>query len=168
MAGPMPSPAPGTPCPPFTATAAVSGRTIDNAALAGHKAVLVVHGPKSTQAPKEVAKAVRGKSMDPEDPVIVTVVDLRSMAGLWRKVAEATIKTTYANLSQRLPPGEDPAKHILICPDWDGTVCKAIGVDEPDRAPVAIVVGANGVIKAVVPAGATMGQGVLDALDGKS
>ena len=153
-------PAPGSPCPPFSATAAVSGRVIDNKSLAGHTSVLVLHGPRTMGAPKEVAKAVRGRSMSATDPILVNVVDLRSMAGLWRKVAEAQIKTTYNSLAGKLPPGEDPVAHIAICPDWDGSIVKALGVDEPDKGAAAVVLGPDGKVKGVAQ-GPGMAEQVL-------
>lgn len=156
--------APGAPLPAFSIAAAVSGRTVDNAYLAGHRAVVVLHGAKNTDAPKEVARLVRAKSMDPKDPILVTVVDLRAMAGIWRKVAEAQLKSTYQKLATKVPAGQDPADHILICPDWDGSVCAALGAAEAGTQAVAVVVGADGKVRDALPAGAGLGERVMAAL----
>lgn len=134
----------GAACPAFATIAAVSGRAVSPEALRGHPAVLVLHGAKNTDAPKDVARVVRAKSMDPKNPVLVTIVDLRAMAGLWRKVAEAQIKSTYQKLATKLPPGDDPADHILICPDWDGSVCAKLGAEKPDEQATLLCVGADG------------------------
>lgn len=132
--------------------------------LAGHRAVIVLHGVKNTEAPKEVAKAVRAKSMDPKDPILVTIVDLRAMAGLWRKVAEAQIKSTYQKLAAKIPEGDDAEDHILICPDWDGTVCAALGAPDAANQAVAIVVGKDGKVLGEF-SGPGLGEKILAHLD---
>ena len=143
--------------------AAVSDRAVNLAFLEGHAAVLVCHGPKSTDAAKEVAKAVRSRSLDPKDPIIASIVDLRAMGGIWRKVAEAQIKSSYAKLAEKVPAGHDPADHILICPDWDGAVCLALGAVNADREPLAVVVGPNGLVKQTVT-GPGLGEKVVGLL----
>ena len=151
----------GSPLPPFSIQAAVSGRTVEPSAFKGRRAVLVVHGSKSTDAAKEVSKAVRARH-GPKDVYSASIVDLRAFGGLWKKVAEAQVKQNYEKLAGKVKenqPGEDPADWVVICPDWDGSVGKALGVDAPDETPTAIVVGADGKVKAVV-SGAGMGEKV--------
>ncbi|MHB8633715.1 MAG: hypothetical protein ACYDBQ_07105 [Thermoplasmatota archaeon] len=150
-------------CPAISLPAAVSLRPNGPAAWAGHVAVVVVHGARSTDAAKEVAKAVRSRKMDAWDPILVSVVDLRSMSGLWRKAAEAQMRSTYDKLAKGLPAGSDAGDHIRICPDWDGTASQALGVDEPDREPAAIVVGKEGRVRGVAT-GAKLGDQVLALL----
>ncbi len=145
----MPLPAPGSPLPPFAVQAAVSGREVSPAAFAGRPAVLVVHGAKSTDAAKEVSKALRA-SRPPSEVFSASIVDLRAFGGLWKRVAEAQVKANYEKLAakvQEAAPGADPADWVVICPDWDGSVCKALGVDDPDNAPAAIVVAADGTVQ---------------------
>jgi hypothetical protein len=142
----MALPAAGAPLPAFSTTAAVSGRTVDNSSLKGRKAVLVVHGSKTTDAAKEVSKALRSK-YKPSEVGSASIVDLRAFGSLWKKVAEAQVKSNYEKMAGKVKenqPGEDPADWVVICPDWDGSVGKALGVDEPDSTPAVIVVGADG------------------------
>lgn len=145
----------GSPLPSFSLTTAVSGVTVDNAWLAGRKAVIVVHGSKTTDAAKEVSKALRAQEPDAKKVAYVSIVDLRPFAGLWKKVAEAQIKSNYAKLADKAKEaGLDPLEHVIICPDWDASVCIAFGFPEPDKQPGAIVVDADGkVLGAVTGAG---------------
>lgn len=140
----MPLPTPGSPLPPFSAQAAVSGRAVAPDAFRGRRAVLVVHGPKSADAAKDVSKALRARH-PPSEVFSASVVDLRSFGGVWRRVAEAQVKSTYEKLAAKVrESGGDPAEWVAICPDWDGSVAAALGVEQPDSAPAAIVVGADG------------------------
>lgn len=144
----MPLPPAGAPCPPFSIQAAVSGREVSPAAFRGRRAVLVLHGSKSTDAAKEASKAVRAR-FKPAEVFSASIVDLRSFGGLWKKVAEAQVRSNYEKLAGKVReanPGDDPADWVVICPDWDGSACKALGAEDPDASPAVIVVGADGLV----------------------
>jgi hypothetical protein len=161
----MPPLGPGTTVPQFSVQAAVSGRTVDPSAFRGRRAVLVVHGSRSTDAAKEVSKALRAKHR-PDAVFSASIVDLRAFGGLWKKVAEAQVKQNYEKLAAKVKeanPSEDPADWVVICPDWDGSVGRALGVEDPDDAPTAIVVDSDGKVKGVVT-GAGMGEKVVGLL----
>src|SRR5690242_16303863 len=101
----------GAPLPAFSIDAAVSGRKVEPGAFKGRKAVLVVHGSKSTDAAKEVSKALRAKH-SPKEVFSASIVDLRAFGGLWKKVAEAQVKQNYEKMAGKVKenqPGEDPA-----------------------------------------------------------
>lgn len=156
---------PGMPIPSFSIPAAVSGRTVEPAAFKGKRAVLVVHGSRSTEAAKEVSKTLRAKHK-PSEVYSASIVDLRAFGGLWKKVAEAQVKQNYEKLASKVKeanPSEDPADWVVIAPDWDGAVGKALGVDSPDEAPAAIVVDKDGKVKGVVT-GSGMGEKVVALL----
>lgn len=156
----------GSPLPAFSTTAAVSGRTIDNASLKGRRAVLVVHGSKTTDAAKEVSKALRAKHT-PKEVASASIVDLRAFGGLWKKVAEAQVKSNYEKMAGKVKenqPGEDPADWVVICPDWDGSVGKALGVADPDSRAAVIVVGADGNVIGSVE-GDGLGEKAMALLD---
>lgn len=137
----------GTACPTFSLQAAVSGRTVGPETLRGRRTVLVFHGPRSTDAPKQVGKAVRAAHPRADDVLVANVVDLRTMGGLWKRVAEAQMKSTYERMAARVDG--DPADYIVLCPDWDGEVAPLFGVGEPDRHPGVAVLDADGTVVGV-------------------
>jgi hypothetical protein len=152
----------GQPVPKFSATAAVSGRTVSDADLKG-SGVLVVHGAKTADAAKEVSKAVRTRWPQPQQVFLASIVDLRAFAGLWKRVAEAQVKSTYEKLAAKAKEaGLDPAEQVLICPDWDGALAAALGVAEPDKEAAAIVVKGGKV--ALVATGKDIAEKVVAAL----
>ena len=123
-----------------------------------------MHGSKSADAAKEVSKALREREPDAAKVAYASIVDLRPFAGLWKKVAEAQLKSSFAKLSERATAaGLDPNASVVICPDWDGSACNAFAVAEPDREPAALVVDAAGNVVAVVR-GAAMAAAVLSNL----
>lgn len=143
---------------------AVTGRPVDTTFLRSRKVVLVVHGAKSTEAPKEVAKAVRARWPSHEEVVLVSVVDLRPFSGLWKRVAEAQIKASYEKLAAKAKEaGLPPEEHVLICPDWDGAVAARLGAPNADQEPIAVVAGNDLRVRAVCK-GAQMADAVVAAL----
>lgn len=150
---------PYAPLPQFSFEAAVTGRPIDNALLKGRRAVLIVHGAKNTEVPKAVARVVRETWPDAKDVVLATVVDLRPFAGVWRRVAEAQVRSTHDKLAAKAKEmGLDPAEHVLIVTDWDGKAGKTLGVDDPGTAPAAVVVGRDGKVLGVATGEDVAGQ----------
>lgn len=146
----------GKPLPAFRFEAAVTGRAIDNAFAKGRRAVFVVHGARNTEVPKAVAREVRERWPDANDVLLVSVVDLRSFAGLWRKVADAQVKATHDKLAAKAREmGLDPAEHVLIVADWEGKAANALGVESPDKEAAAVVVGKTGQV-----IGVAMGEDV--------
>jgi hypothetical protein len=154
---------PGQALPAFRLTAAVSGRTVSDAELGKGRGVLIVHGSKSAEAAKELSKAVRSRWPQSSDVFLASIVDLRPFSGVWKKVAEAQLKSTYDKLAQKAKEaGLDPAGQVLICPDWDAAVAKTLGVIEPDKEPAAIVV-RDGKVVAVV-SGSALAERVVASL----
>ncbi len=152
----------GQPLPAFSVLAAVSGRTVSPALFAG-TGVLVVHGAKTADAAKEVSKAVRTKWPQPGAVALATVVDLRAFAGIWKKVAEAQLKSTYEKLAAKAKEaGMDPAEQVLIGTDWDGAASQTLGVEKPDEEAVAYVL-QGGKVTAVCK-GKEMAAAVVAAL----
>ena len=144
----MPLPA-GSTVPDFRLQAAVSGREVSPATLRGKRAVLVLHGVKTQEAPKEVGKAVRARHPGP-DVVVANVVNLKTMGGIWKRVAEAQIKSTYERMASRITekePGRDPAELVLILPDWENAVAPLFGVADSDAEAAVVVIGADGKVK---------------------
>lgn len=152
----MSLPSPGTDAPDFTIAAAVSGRTISKESLAGKQAVLVFHGPKTTDAPKAIGKAVRAEHPNP-DVVVANIVDLRAMAGMFKKLASAQIGQQYNRLAEKL--GEDKAPdYVVICADFDNAVGGAFGIDDANSQAAVVVLDGAGTVKA-----AAQGDGLEQA-----
>lgn len=138
----------GQKAPALELTAAVSGRPVTPAA--GAPQVWVFHGPKTTDAPKEVGKAVRAQFPKAEEVLVCNMVDLRSMSGLWQKVASAGIKQNYERMAAKLrDKGQEPEAYVIICPDWEGAAAKAFGFEDPNTTPAVAVLDAEGTVVAV-------------------
>ena len=133
----------GTDCPAFLLEAAVSARPVGPDALRGRRTVLIFHGPRTTDAPKEIGKAVRAAHPLAADVFVANIVDLKSMGGLWTKVATAQLKSTYEKLAAKLTK-VDPAEYVVMCPDWKGTVAPLFGVADPNQAAGVAVLDAQG------------------------
>ena len=155
----------GDPAPDWKLEAAVSGRAVDKAGLSGRRVVLVFHGPRTTDAPKEVGKAVRAEHADAGDVFVANVINLKSMGGLWKEVATAQVNQTYEKMAAKLTEkGMDPVEYVVLCPDWDNAVAPLFGVEDSNQEAAAAVIEDDGTILGVV-AGGDLPSGVLKLLD---
>ncbi|HET6398718.1 MAG TPA: hypothetical protein VFH47_04115 [Candidatus Thermoplasmatota archaeon] len=142
--------------PPLSLEAAISGKRIDEALTKGRQVVYVLHGANDAEVAKEVSKACRARYPSAKDLLLVSVVDLKPMAGLWRRMADSQLRQTYEKLTARAKehvPGEDPQEHVLIVADWEGTVRASMGLGGERAA--ALVVGRDG-----KPRGSAMAPGL--------
>ena len=154
----------GDPAPDWKLEAAVSGRAVDKAGLAGRRVVLVFHGPRTTDAPKEVGKAVRAEHADAADVFVANVINLKSMGGLWKKVATAQVNQTYEKMAAKLEAkGMDPVEYVVLCPDWENAVAPAFGVEDSNQEAAAAVIEDDGTVLGVV-SGDDLSSGVLKLL----
>lgn len=125
--------------------AAGSGRTIDAAAWQNRRAVLVLHGPRTTDAPKDIGKAVRAAHPDAAHVFVANVINLQSMGGMWKKVANAQVNQTYQKMGAKLEAkGMEPADYVVLLPDWENAIGPQLGVEDSNQAPAAAVIGADG------------------------
>ncbi len=151
----------GTTCPAFELEAIGSGRKVSPEGLAGRRVVLVLHGPRTTDAPKEVGKAVRAEFSAADDVFVANVVNLKSMGGLWKKVATAQMTQTYEKMGAKIEG--DPADYVVLLPDWDNAVGPLFEIEDSNQAPAVAVLEDDGTILGVVT-GESLGDQVMALL----
>lgn len=125
--------------PPIKLTAIVSKRVFKLDAVEV-PTLLVLVSQQSAAAADGVLVGVRASYPDPAVLQLATVIDLRAIPRLLRKVAETTLNGRYHERAKALDPDADPAQRIVILPDWDGGVATAFGLpDLGTQAAVAMV-----------------------------
>ena len=91
-----------------------------------------------------VEEAVRGRFASAKDVLIVDVVDLRSVPGMFRKIAESVLATEHKKAVEALADGLDPHEHVVVLPDWQGKVATAFNLPEPSKSVCGAVLSADG------------------------
>jgi hypothetical protein len=91
-----------------------------------------------------VEDAVRGRFPNARDVLIVDVVDLRSVPGMFRKIAESVLATEHKTAVEALADGLDPHDHVVVLPDWQGEVATAFNLPEPSKSVCGAVLSADG------------------------
>ena len=115
--------------PAGTLEAAGSGRKIDLHALPA-PTLFVCHNENTTSAVAVVSEHVRAQVPDPAELLIVSCVDLHHVPKMFRAVANKAMAKAYATTADLLPDGLDPLDHVIILPDWNGSVRRAFGFDD--------------------------------------
>ncbi len=127
--------------PAVTIKAAGSGREVALGVL-GKPTVLLFHTQETADQAGAVNRALREVNayQDAAALMIANVVDLHAVPKLFRNFAERAMRGSYEETAAGLPTGIDPAEYVLILPDWDGGVTKAVGLkDVNEKAGVAVI-----------------------------
>ena len=131
--------------PSVTLTSIGSGRKVKLDSI-GVPAVLIFHGRNTSDAVRAVNGPVRDRYPGASSLLVASVADLHSAPRLLRGVVEAFIKDAYEEAVQELPEGWKPYDYLLILPDWDGKVTRAVGLDNTYRTAGVIVLDSQGII----------------------
>jgi len=133
--------------PELTFKAVETGRVITLDKLEFPTVVMLVSQGSSEQT-NAVVEAVRGRYPTVEEAQIVSVVDLRKFPKLVRKVAETLMAQRYKESAKNILEGRDPARYIVILPDWDAKAMVGFGIED---------VGTTMAIAVVMPGGEVAG-----------
>ncbi len=125
--------------PALVFTAIESKRMIDVADI-DRRTVLLLISQETSNTVDPVIAEIRAKYELASDVQIANVVDLRKFPRLVRKVAETLMSHRYKESAKELPPGRDPAEWVIILPDWDGELMKALEItDVSEELAVAVI-----------------------------
>jgi hypothetical protein len=107
-----------------------------------------------------VEVAIRERYPDAKSLIVAHVIDLHTVPGLFRGVAEGIMKSEFEKAARELPEGELPYDHVIILPDWDGAFVKALAfVDDVSKHLGVAVFAPDGKLT-----GTAQGPGITEAL----
>ncbi|MEN8006513.1 MAG: hypothetical protein ABFS42_05825 [Candidatus Krumholzibacteriota bacterium] len=129
--------------PAATLTAVVSGREI-SLREEGVPLVLVFHAQDTAPDAVEVNKAVRRIHPDPAEVLVASVIDLQSFPSMFRGMVKGELEKAYHNAAGRVPEGNDPADHVVLLPDWDGSVFAALDIKNANAQAAVVVADRQG------------------------
>ena len=125
--------------PALTFTAIESKRKIDLANV-DRKTVLIMVSQETADSIDPVITEIRDEYDVISEVQVANVVDLRKFPRVVRKIAETLMAHRYKESAKNIKPGRDPAEWIIILPDWDGKLIKALGIaDVSQQLAVAVV-----------------------------
>jgi len=138
------------------------GRQVDLSAP-GPATVLIFVGRETQAEGKPISQAIRDSYPEASRVRVCNVADVRGIPRLVRKPIEMMMKSSYNDAVEGLAPGRAPEDYVLILPDWDGEVYKALGVDDVKTSAAVAVVDSAGALAGVVrgPNAATQALALL-------
>lgn len=134
------------PAPLFTLPTVATGRTFDLAAYRGRPVILMFVDQNTARATRDVVITLRQRIPSHELLPIAIVVDLTVIPKLLRGVAEGFMERAYQEEAAGVPPGFDPADHLMLLPDWNGEVAALYGVGDVSRQIAVVAVNPDGFI----------------------
>ncbi len=148
----------GTTAPDFKLRAVPTKRKVEIPSETGVPMLLVFMGAQTATQLEDVVKNVRLQQPNPEQLLVVNVVDLRGVPKLLKKTAETVIRASYDQAAAQLPEKFDPVEHLIVVPDWKGKVFKAFGVKDANKNLAVVALDSTGQV-----AGHYQGEGVVPA-----
>jgi len=128
-----------------TLIAVESGRPVSLQEI-GVPALLVFHTQESAESAQSVIQAVRDHHSRADEVMVASVVDLRQVPRMFRKIAERAMRNAFKEAAEGLPAGLDAADYVVILPDWDGSVTGEMGFGDVGTAPGIAVLDSAGTL----------------------
>ena len=112
--------------PPLTAVG--TGRVVDVAHL-DRPAVFLCFA-QATQGEADPIEAAVRERYSASEILVGHVVDLHSVPGMFRGIAERILVSEYDKAVGALSAGETAEDYVVVLPDWDGAFVKSMGFGE--------------------------------------
>jgi hypothetical protein len=96
----------------------------------GSPAVMLCYAQATQDEAEPIESAIRRRYPDATSLIVAHVIDLHTVPGLFRGVAEGIMEGESEKAVRELPEGESPYDHVIILPDWDGAFIRAIDFGE--------------------------------------
>ncbi|MBI5289225.1 MAG: hypothetical protein HY873_09675 [Chloroflexi bacterium] len=125
------------------------GRQVD-LSTPGTATVLIFVGRETQAEAKPISEAIREAYIEASQVRVCNVADVRGIPRLMRKPVEMMMKSSYNDAVEGLKPGRAPEDYVLILPDWDGELFKALGIDDVKTSAAVAVVDSAGALAGVV------------------
>ena len=130
----------GERAPEFRLLAAGSGRRFSLDGFAGRPLVLIFHLQGTAPTAREINRAVRARYPDPDQATVASVIDLSIVPPVYWMTVAFVLNQAYEKAATELPSDVDPAKYVIILPDWGGFVSRSYGVRRTNRAAAIVIV----------------------------
>jgi len=128
--------------PDKTIKAIGSGREI-NLQNFGVPTVLIFHYRDTAGVARSINNAIRDK-YSPSKVLVASVLDMHSIPKLARGATEAMVKREYNNAAKDLEEGQTPEDYVVLLPDWNGQMTKALGFKDTNKQAGTAIFDASG------------------------
>lgn len=135
-----------SPAPPINLKAIASGRVFRLEEHRGRPVILLFADHNTGHNTRDVVIPIRRQYPDFAEVPIATIVDLHVVPKLFQRMAEQFMESAYRKAAAEVPPGYDPADHLVLLPDWSGTITRAYGIGDVSKQIYLVAVDPKGII----------------------
>lgn len=137
--------------PPLTAIPSVTFKTVfTNKSVTldkiGKPAVLIFCTRETSQVSETISRKIDTKYELVHDVFIGSIVDLHVVPYLFRFIAESAMVNAYHDAFKQVPERLKERDCVVIMPDWEGAMAKALGLRDLCRSASVVVLNADGTI----------------------
>ncbi len=147
----------GAPAPQLALQAVASGRQFNLTEFRDRHVLLIFVSAYEARSTREVVIAVRQQFPEFQRLPIAIVINLRPVPRLLRRTVNNFMESAYREAAADVPPGFNPADHLILLPDWTGGVTNTYGINHSTASMYLVLVGPDSKIT-----GAFHGQDATD------
>ena len=115
----------------------------------GVPTILIFHGENSQEAAEIIHTPIRERYPSPSEVFIASVIDMRIVPRLMRRMAERMMLSGYKDAASHVPDGQNPEDYVVILPDWDGSVTKPYKFQDTHQTAGLVVLDKDGYVVGV-------------------
>lgn len=149
--------------PDFQIKAVASGREISRAACAGRPLLLLFHDQSAEPLVRALQERLRAR-YSAQEVLAASLVNMHVVPRFLRGAAEKMMAAAYHGAAKEIPSSLNPADHVIILPDWTGSVCQSFGVHDGGRQPASILLDGDWRVRARVQGPSLIAE-TMTALD---
>lgn len=138
----------GTAAPGFDLTAVATKRRISPQSVQPTPLLLIFLEPNTAGQVPDIVKTIRKAHVDHNTLAVANIVDLRIVPRLLRGTVEGIMRSAYDQARKSVPAELDPADHLVILPDWSGSVTRAYRVPSTSREVALVLLDGHGRVHA--------------------
>lgn len=136
----------GLPAPPFELVAAYTRRVFSPAASLGTPVMLVFISYATRHMVQDISLAVRERYPAASQVLVANLINLNFVPGLARSTAKRMMDAELREAVKQLSPGFNPYDHLILLPDWKGSVFKVYRVGRLDDQIALVMIDTKGLV----------------------
>ena len=113
----------------------------------GATTVLIFHYQDTAGMARSLNNAIREKYPLASDILIASVLDLHSIPKIARGMTESMVVREYKKAANGLKDNQTPEDFIIILPDWNGQMTKALGFKDTNNEVGLAIIDSSGYVQ---------------------
>jgi hypothetical protein len=131
----------GEPAPQLDLQAVATGRRFDLGLYHDRTVLLIFVSAFEARSTRDVVIPIRQQFPEFNRLPIAIIINLKPVPKLLRTTVSSFMEAAYREAAADVPPGFNPADHLILLPDWTGAVTNKYGINHSKAGMYLLVIG---------------------------